>query len=72
VLLFLRPVLALFPKAALGAIVIYAATKLIEIPEFIRLYRFRRNEFLLALLSLQVDHIYPTLHNAIAAFAQRK
>lgn len=49
VLLFLRPVLALFPKAALGAIVIYAATKLIEIPEFIRLYRFRRSEFILAI-----------------------
>lgn len=49
VLLFLRPVLALFPKAALGAIVIYAATKLIEISEFIRLYRFRRSELLLAL-----------------------
>lgn len=51
VLLFLRPVLALFPQAALGAIVIYAATKLIEIPEFIRLYRFRRSEFLLALVT---------------------
>ncbi len=51
VLLFLRPVLALFPKAALGAIVIYAATKLIEVPEFIRLYRFRRSEFILAILT---------------------
>ncbi|MEO0014794.1 MAG: hypothetical protein RLZZ535_3183 [Cyanobacteriota bacterium] len=51
VLLFLRPVLALFPKAALGAIVIYAATKLIEISEFIRLYRFRRSEFLLAIVT---------------------
>jgi sulfate permease, SulP family len=51
VLLFLRPVLALFPKAALGAIVIYAATKLIEIAEFIRLYRFRRSEFLLAIIT---------------------
>ncbi len=51
VLLFLRPVLALFPKAALGAIVIYAATKLIEIPEFIRLYKFRRSEFILAILT---------------------
>ncbi|WP_013325083.1 solute carrier family 26 protein [Gloeothece verrucosa] len=49
VLLFLRPVLALFPKAALGAIVIYAATKLIEIPEFIRLKNFRRTELALAL-----------------------
>lgn len=49
VLLFLRPLLALFPKAALGAIVIYAATKLIEIPEFIRLRRFRQSELVLAL-----------------------
>ncbi|MEM7759237.1 MAG: solute carrier family 26 protein [Cyanobacteria bacterium P01_A01_bin.40] len=49
VLLFFRPVLALFPKAALGAIVIYAATKLIEVSEFIRLYQFRRSEFFLAI-----------------------
>ncbi|HEY9615571.1 MAG TPA: solute carrier family 26 protein [Microcoleaceae cyanobacterium] len=51
VLLFLRPVLAVFPNAALGAIVIYAATKLIEIPEFQRLWRFRRSEFALALIT---------------------
>ncbi len=51
VLLFLRPILALFPKAALGAIVIYAATKLIEVSEFIRLYKFRRSEFILAILT---------------------
>lgn len=49
VLLFLRPLLAQFPKAALGAIVIYAATKLIEIPEFLRLTKFRRTELFLAL-----------------------
>ena len=51
VLSFFRPILALFPKAALGAIVIYAATKLIEIKEFRRLYRFRRNEFFLAAIT---------------------
>jgi sulfate permease, SulP family len=51
VLLWLRPVLALFPKAALGAIVIFAAFKLIEIPEFRRLYRFRRSEFFLAMIT---------------------
>jgi sulfate permease, SulP family len=51
VLLWLRPVLALFPKAALGAIVIFAAFKLIEISEFIRLYQFRRSEFLLAIIT---------------------
>lgn len=52
VLLFLRPLLALFPNAALGAIVIYAATKLIDLSEFIRLQRFRRSEFLLAIATL--------------------
>jgi sulfate permease, SulP family len=51
VLLWLRPVLALFPKAALGAIVIFAAFKLIEISEFLRLYRFRRSEFFLAIIT---------------------
>lgn len=51
VLLFLRPVLALFPNAALGAIVIYAATKLIEVSEFRRLQEFRRSEFALALIT---------------------
>lgn len=51
VLLFLRPLLALFPKAALGAIVIYAAIRLIEIPEFIRLRQFKLSEFRLALIT---------------------
>jgi sulfate permease, SulP family len=51
VLLFLRPVLALFPKAALGAIVIFAASRLIEIPEFVKLYRLRRSEFGLAIVT---------------------
>lgn len=52
VLLFLRPLLSLFPKAALGAIVIYAALRLIEIPEFKRLRRFKRSEFRLAVVTL--------------------
>ena len=52
VLQFLRPVLSLFPKAALGAIVIFAALKLIEVPEFIRLYQFRRSEFFLAIITM--------------------
>ena len=52
VLLFLRPLLVLFPKAALGAIVIYAAIRLIEIPEFIRLLNFKRSEFRLALITI--------------------
>jgi sulfate permease, SulP family len=48
VLLLLRPVLALFPKAALGAIIIYAALRLIDLPGFIKLYRLRRSECALA------------------------
>ncbi|PSF34998.1 sodium-independent anion transporter [Aphanothece hegewaldii CCALA 016] len=52
VLLFLRPILALFPKAALGAIVIYAALRLIEISEFKRLRRFKKSEFRLAMITL--------------------
>lgn len=52
VLLFLRPLLSLFPKPALGAIVIYAALRLIEIPEFHRLRRFKKSEFRLALITM--------------------
>jgi sulfate permease, SulP family len=47
-LLFARPVLAAFPLAALGAVVVYAATRLVDVPEFIRFLRFRRSEFMLA------------------------
>ncbi|MGW6611990.1 SulP family inorganic anion transporter [Streptomyces erythrochromogenes] len=49
VLLFLGPLLAHTPTAALGAIVVYAAVRLIEVGEFRRLASFRRREFLLAL-----------------------
>lgn len=52
VLLFLRPVLSLFPKAALGSIVIFAALRLIDVPEFLRLYRFRSSEFYLAIVTM--------------------
>jgi MFS superfamily sulfate permease-like transporter len=49
---FLRPVLANFPVAALGGLVVYAATRLIDIEEFRRLAAFRRRELLLALVAL--------------------
>jgi high affinity sulfate transporter 1 len=51
-LLFLGPVLAQFPTAALGAIVVYAAVQLIDVRGFRRLAAFRRNELLLALAAL--------------------
>ncbi|HEX6870621.1 MAG TPA: SulP family inorganic anion transporter, partial [Micromonosporaceae bacterium] len=48
VLLFLGPLLARFPTAALGAIVIFAALRLVDLAEFRRLAAFRRSEFLIA------------------------
>jgi SulP family sulfate permease len=46
---FARPVLAAFPSAALGAVVIYAALRLIDLGEFRRIGAFRRSELVLAL-----------------------
>ena len=48
-MLFLGPLLAVFPRAALGAVVIYAATRLVDIAELRRIAHFRRSEFVLAL-----------------------
>lgn len=42
------PALARFPMAALGGVVIYAATKLIQVGEIRRIGRFRRSELVLA------------------------
>lgn len=65
VLLFLRPVLAKFPTAALGAIVVYAALRLVDVREFRRLAAFRRSELLLALATtagvLAFDILYGVL-----------
>src|SRR6476659_2141837 len=46
--LLARPLLAAFPTAALGAVVVYAATRLVDVPEFRRLGRFRTSELLIA------------------------
>ena len=51
-LVFLGPALATFPTAALGAIVVYAALRLIDLREFRRFGAFRRSELLLALATL--------------------
>lgn len=48
-LLFAGPVLASFPTAALGALVIYAATRLIDLAEIARIARFRYSELVLSL-----------------------
>ena len=50
-LLVAGPVLAAFPVAALGALVMYAATRLVEVAEIRRIARFRRSELVLTLLT---------------------
>jgi SulP family sulfate permease len=64
-LFFLRPVLAAFPAAALGAIVVYAAIRLVDLTELRRIARFRRSELLLALATtvgvLALDVLYGVL-----------
>jgi high affinity sulfate transporter 1 len=52
VLLWLRPLLGLFPRPVLGALVVFAALKLIDLAAFRRLRRFKRSEFHLALVTL--------------------
>jgi MFS superfamily sulfate permease-like transporter len=49
VLLFLSPLLARTPSAVLGALVVYAAVRMIDVAGFRRLASFRRRELLLAL-----------------------
>jgi high affinity sulfate transporter 1 len=51
VLLTAHGVLAMFPTAALGALVIFAALRLIDITEYRRLASFRRSELVLAVLT---------------------
>ncbi len=50
-LLAFRPVLERFPLAALGALIVYAAIQLVDLPAFLALWRIRRREFVLAVLT---------------------
>ncbi|WP_405875941.1 MULTISPECIES: SulP family inorganic anion transporter [unclassified Streptomyces] len=49
VLLFLSPLLSRTPSAVLGALVVYAAVRMVDLAGFRRLASFRRRELLLAL-----------------------
>lgn len=44
-----RPLLEHLPQAALAGIVVWAATRLVSVPDFVRLWQFRRVEFAIAL-----------------------
>lgn len=67
VLLFGGGVLANFPDAALGALIIYAATRLVDVAEFKRIARFRRSEFVLALAALSGVLVMDILYGVLFA-----
>ena len=67
VMLFAHGLLATFPTAALGALVVYAALRLIDIAAFRRLARFRRSELILALLTALAVLIFGVLYGVLAA-----
>lgn len=69
ILLGASSVLASFPLAALGALVIYAATKLIDVAEFRRLLSFRRREFALAITATAAVLAFGILYGILAAIA---
>jgi high affinity sulfate transporter 1 len=69
VLVFAGGVLALFPKAALGALVVYAALRLIDIAEFRRLARFRHSELILALATTAAVLGFGVLYGIVVAVA---
>jgi high affinity sulfate transporter 1 len=61
------PLLAHFPEAALGAIVVYAACRLIDIQGLRRLAAFRRREFLLALATFAGVLAFNILYGVLVA-----
>ncbi len=62
-------IVAHIPTAALGALIIYAATKLVDIEEFRRLARFRGSEYVLALTTAVAVSVFGVLYGVIAAVA---
>lgn len=67
--LFGRAVLAVIPLAALGALVIYAAMRLIDVGEFRRLARFRLSELVLALATTVAVLTVGVLYGVLVAVA---
>jgi len=67
--LFLRPLLANFPTAALGAVVVYAAVRLVDVAEFRRIARFRRSELLIALSTTVGVLVLDVLYGVLLAVA---
>ena len=68
-LLTLRPVLAAFPLAGLAAVVVYAATRLVDVPELVRFARFRRSELVLAVATTAGVLVLDVLLGILVAIA---
>ncbi|MHA3835302.1 SulP family inorganic anion transporter [Terrabacter sp. AAH1] len=68
-LLWLGPVIGAFPTAALGAVVVYAAIRLVDIPEMRRIAAFRRSELVLALSTTAAVLLFGVLPGIGAAIA---
>ncbi len=66
-ILFLGPVLARFPMVALGAIVVFAATRLVDLRAFAKLWSFRITEFLLAIAAMVGVLVFGILDGVILA-----
>jgi high affinity sulfate transporter 1 len=69
VLLGANGLLAHFPTAALGALVVYAALRLIDFSEYRRLATFRRSELILALLTVAAVLWLGVLYGVLFAIA---
>jgi sulfate permease, SulP family len=68
-LLWLGPVIAAFPTAALGAVVVYAAIRLVDVAELRRIAAFRRSELVLALATTGAVLLFGVLPGIGAAIA---
>ena len=60
-------VISAIPSAALGALIIYAAMKLVDVGEFRRLARFRRSELVLAVATVVAVSLLGVLYGVLAA-----
>lgn len=69
VLLVAGPVLEVIPLAALGALVVYAALMLIDVAGFRRLWRFRKSEFVLAVVTTAGVLVFGVLYGVLIAVA---
>lgn len=69
VLVVAGPLLEVIPQAALGALVVYAAILLIDVAGFRRLWRFRRSEFWLAIVTTTGVLVFGVLYGVLIAVA---